>query len=391
MIGTPQLLESRVDFSKTTGPFRWLEPAQNDFGLVGSGTLLGDGLHLQLAGRRGFNVVLGALSPVFKRQVRLDWRGIVNVETAEDMVHISYQAQDSPSRSITLVLPDHALAGCCVAAALPKTSTSDFRPGLREHAEFGRRLRAQSPRTPAATLCLLIVNALTYLICALAGDHWLTLPTPVLTEFGSNFGPFTADGDWWRLLTSMFLHLGLIHLAFNMWALASFGPLTERLYGSINYLVIYLLAGIVGSLGSISWRPEINSVGASGAIFGILGALLAAQARGMDTIPRGILRPLRNMTLLFIGLALFAGFTSRGSIDNGAHLGGLAAGILIGLAGARPVSGERGYRRGDLLRLLRILLVALPLIAAGLWAVKHSSSQLAGEGILACHALDRRP
>jgi hypothetical protein len=218
LIGTPHLLESRVDFSKTTGPFRWLEPAQNDFGLVGSGTLLGDGLHLQLAGRRGFHVVLGALSPVFKRRVQLDWRGIVNVESAGDMVHFFCRAQDSPTRSITLVLPDHALAEV-VAAALPKARTLDFRPGLREHAEFGR--------------CLLIVNALTYLICALAGGHWLTLPTPVLIEFGANLGPFTADGDWWRLLTSMFLHLGLIHLAFNMWALASFGPLAERLYGSL--------------------------------------------------------------------------------------------------------------------------------------------------------------
>ena len=122
---------------------------------------------------------------------------------------------------------------------------------------------------------------------------------------------------------------GALHLLFNMWALGIFGPLVERLYGSINYLCIYLASGLAGSLASLSWHPELNSAGASGAILGMLGAMLAAQLRGGKSFPSNIVRPLRNTTLVFLGWTLYAGFTSNG-IDNAAHLGGLAAGFIIG-------------------------------------------------------------
>jgi membrane associated rhomboid family serine protease len=168
---------------------------------------------------------------------------------------------------ITLWLPDSAAAER-LATVLPRARTPEFRPQLKGYVEFERSLIARSAHTPV-TVALVAINALVFLATVLSGSR--------LIAAGSNLGPYTTDGEWWRLLTSLFLHLGVWHLLFNMWALASFGPLAERLYGSANYLLLYLVAGVTGSLVSISWQPEVNSVGASGAIFGILGSLLAAR------------------------------------------------------------------------------------------------------------------
>ena len=104
-------------------------------------------------------------------------------------------------------------------------------------------------------------------------------------RFGSNFGPLTWTGQPWRLLTSAFIHFGVIHLAFNMYALYRGGVLTERLYGSARFAVIYLLSAIAGSVVSGWWDPLRNSAGASGAIFGVYGALLVFFAMRRADIP----------------------------------------------------------------------------------------------------------
>jgi rhomboid protease GluP len=165
-----------------------------------------------------------------------------------------------------------------------------------------------------------------------------------------------------------------------MWALAIFGPLVERLFGSINYLCIYLISGVAGSLASLSWHPEVTAAGASGAILGILGALLAAQLRGGESFPSNIVRPLRNTTLVFLGWALYAGFTSKG-IDNAAHLGGLAAGFLIGLAAARPVTGASSYSRSDLRRVIQMIPVGAALLVCGFYFAQRASASMVGEGL----------
>jgi rhomboid protease GluP len=99
--------------------------------------------------------------------------------------------------------------------------------------QFERHLIAQSRRTPV-TVGLVALNTLVFLATVLAGAEWLVPRGIVQIAWGSNFGPFTTDGEWWRVLTSLFIHFGVIHLAFNMWALATFGPLAERLYESVN-------------------------------------------------------------------------------------------------------------------------------------------------------------
>ena len=372
LIGSDRPIECKVTFGQTTGLFGWLEPAHNAFGLVGSGTLAADGIYVHLSGRRA-----GLFGSVFKRNVELTWKGISDVEWDGNAVHFTYRAYLATEGGITLWFSDQATAQR-FAAVLPKERTAEFHPQLQARVEFDQNLILQSRHTPV-TVGLVAINTLVFLVTVFAGAEWIVPRGNVQVAWGSNFGPFTTDGEWWRLLTSLFIHFGVIHLAFNMWALATFGPLTERLYGSVNYLLIYLIAGVTGSLASISWRPDINSAGASGAIFGILGALLAAHLRNKKTMPSSVLQPLRTSTLVFVGYALLNGFTTTG-IDVAAHLGGLTAGFLIGLVAARPITGGGSYTRTDLRRLLQMASLAVLFLAGGLWCAQRAFVSLVGEG-----------
>jgi len=373
LIGSDHPIECKVTFGQTTGLFGWLEPAHNAFGLVGSGTLAADGIHVHLSGRRA-----GLFGSVFKRNVELTWKGISDVEWDGNVVHFTYRAYLATEGAVTLWFSDQATARR-FAGVLPKERTAEFHPQLQARVEFDQNLIRQSRQTPM-TVGLVALNTLVFLVMVVAGAEWIVPRGTVQVAWGSNFGPFTTDGEWWRLLTSLFIHFGVIHLAFNMWALATFGPLTERLYGSVNYLLIYIIAGVMGSLASISWRPDVNSAGASGAIFGILGALLAVHLRNRKTMPSSVLRPLRNSTLIFVGYALLNGFTMTG-IDVAAHLGGLTTGFLVGLVMARPITGDGSYTRGDLGRLLQMTPLAVLFLAGGLWCAQRASTSLVGEGL----------
>jgi membrane associated rhomboid family serine protease len=368
LIGSTNPFECKVIFSQSSGPFRWLEPAHNEIGFVDSGALRADGIHLELSGRR--SGVPGFFGSLFQLHVQLNWGSIVDVELDDSVVHLVYSPPNVEVRSITLWLPDRSAAERLVTI-LPKERTATFRPQLKAHVEFERQLLAQSPQTPV-TVGLVAINVLVFLAMALSGQ--------TLTEWGSNFGPYTTSGEWWRLLTALFLHGGVLHLVFNMWALASFGPLAERLYGSVNYLILYLVAGVAGSLASLSWRPDVNGVGASGAILGILGALLAAQLRGGESFPGNIVRPLRNTTLVFLGWTLYAGFSSKG-IDNAAHLGGVAAGFLLGLFAARPITGERLSSRNELRRVIQMMSLGATLLVGGFYFAQRASASMVGEGL----------
>lgn len=161
-----------------------------------------------------------------------------------------------------------------------------------------------------------------------------------LVGWGSNFGLYTLGGEWWRLVTSCFLHGGLIHLAFNMYVLWDLGRLTERVYGSLGFALVYLVAGIGGAFTSVALNPMVNSVGASGAVFGIAGAFLAFLLRNRGRIDPHVHAHLRRTLLTFVVLNVALGFSIAG-VDNAAHLGGLAMGFLNGLI-ASPQVTERG-------------------------------------------------
>ncbi len=178
----------------------------------------------------------------------------------------------------------------------------------------------------------------TYVLLAIIGIVWLLMEfvaggstnTEVLVQFGANAGwQILANGQIWRLFTSMFLHIGLLHLAFNGYALFIFGLEMERLYGPDRFLVIYILSGLFGSLFSFAARgPYVLSAGASGAIFGIIGMNLAYFYTHRENFGQ-FGRQRMVSTLMIIGVNLVFGFTMPG-IDNLAHLGGLLAGAALG-------------------------------------------------------------
>jgi membrane associated rhomboid family serine protease len=165
-------------------------------------------------------------------------------------------------------------------------------------------------------------------------------------------GPPVANGDWWRMVSVMFLHGSIIHLGFNMYALWIFGPAIERRYGPGRYLGLYLTAGLWGSAGALILSPNGYTVGASGAIFGLMGAFVAiAKVQGA--------RDLGGVGAL-IGINLVFTFAIPG-ISIGGHLGGLAGGIVCGTAYeliARRTRGTSTQALG--------VLVALALAAVGL-------------------------
>jgi rhomboid protease GluP len=377
IMGSSSPIECSVSFGLNAGLFRRFEPSHNDFNLVGAGILEANGVEVILTGRLA-GALPGLLGSFAVRSIQLLWQNVVNVERADNVVYLAHHPQGSSTRGITLWFADAAGAER-VVAALPKGRTADFRPQLAGHIHFERGLIAQSPRTPV-TVGLVAVNTLVFLGMVAGGAAFFSPNGAVQIAWGSNFGPYTTDGDWWRLLTSLFIHFGVLHLVLNMWALAIFGPLVERLYGSANYLFIYLASGLIGGLVSLSWHPFVNAAGASGAILGIMGALLAAQLRAGETFPSNIVRPLRSTTLMFLAWTLYTGFASTG-VDNAAHLGGLASGFTIGLAGARPVTGGKSYSARDMLRLLQMALIVTIMLVAGAWTAVRASAKMTGDAL----------
>jgi rhomboid protease GluP len=182
------------------------------------------------------------------------------------------------------------------------------------------------------------------------------------------------------VFTSLFIHFGFVHIFANMCALAVFGPLVERLYGSIRYLLIYLLAGVFGSLCSISAHPLVNSAGASGAIFGVFGALLATLTRGRNHIPPDVLRPVLNITLVYIGWSVYSSLTNPG-IDYVAHMGGSAAGFILGWV-AMPNSGrEKRTLHQSLFGVFSAASATAILLIGGIWWAQSSVTSVSGEAL----------
>lgn len=190
--------------------------------------------------------------------------------------------------------------------------------------------RVQLP-APVVTRILIGINVAVFLAMALTTKQFMNFDTVTALRWGADFAPATASGEWWRMLTSMFLHGGIIHLAVNMWALRNLGYTAELFYGRRNFLVIYLLSGFAGSSATLIWRPEAVSVGASGAIFGVAGALAAMVYFKKLPVDRAVLkRDIGSIgAVIFYNLILGAAVPI---INNAAHVGGLLGGVILGYA-----------------------------------------------------------
>jgi Flp pilus assembly protein TadD len=164
----------------------------------------------------------------------------------------------------------------------------------------------------------------------------------------------------------MFLHGGLMHIAFNMWCLWDLGALCESLYGRWTFAAIYLTTGIAAGLASVAWNPAVLSVGASGAIFGLAGALIASFSLGEFSLPRVAISGTLRSLLFFVGFNVLFGTLSPG-IDNGAHGGGLISGLIFGALIARLApEHDRPLRRVGVL-LFMVLLVAGSAVGVQRW------------------------
>lgn len=179
---------------------------------------------------------------------------------------------------------------------------------------------------PIVTRILLVINGIIWLASTLTGaDN----NSESLLNFGAMFSPLISDGQYWRLFTAMFLHVGGSHIFFNSLALLIFGQLVEKHYGHVRFLIIYILAGLAGSVASYILNPIAIAAGASGAVFGILGALAAFLVTQRKVFGKMALHSLYGLIILG-SINLLYGFFVPG-IDNWAHIGGLVTGFALGM------------------------------------------------------------
>jgi rhomboid protease GluP len=184
--------------------------------------------------------------------------------------------------------------------------------------------------TPVTTV-IMAANILVFaaMVLVSGGQAFLNPSTKLLYDWGADYGPATLAGEYWRIVTSTFLHGGVIHIGMNMYVLSDVGRGVERLYGSAKFLVIYMLAGIGGSIVSLFFNPEIISVGASGAVFGCFGAFLMIIRGHSKSFDKGYLQSITRSLVFLLAFNLIWGFSHKG-IDNSAHIGGFLAGVLAG-------------------------------------------------------------
>jgi rhomboid protease GluP len=231
------------------------------------------------------------------------------------------------------------------------------------------------PPLPWVTYGIVGANALMFLAMMVSiGTQAFNPTSEALLGFGADYGPETVlKGQYWRIITSMFAHAGIFHIFMNMYVLLDVGPVAEMLYGRRRFVCLYMLAGIGGALGSLWWNPAVVSVGASGAIFGVVGAMLAFSQHHKDKFSPEMLKRHTKSIFLFVAYNVGFGLMIPG-IDNAAHMGGLVSGFL---AGAALVPDAAGARRSPWRTVAGLVAFALVFgIAAEKldWRVRNSPS-----------------
>jgi len=249
----------------------------------------------------------------------------------------------------------------------------------------GRSRGYQRFLSAPATYLLLAINIGVFLAMVHAGVNPKMPSEASLMHFGANNAEAVLHGQWWRVVTAMFVHVGLFHLATNMWCLWNLGLLGEPLLGFLGMVSVYLLTGAAGNLLSVAYNVVFQNygevgAGASGAVFGIAGILIVllsnrrlSDARnGRPSVPAGELRQLRKSVINFAGINLLIGlgsvFLPLVRIDNMAHLGGFLSGLAIGVPLlSQMTTGRRRYLQRQK---LTFAASALALALFGAWISK---------------------
>jgi len=210
--------------------------------------------------------------------------------------------------------------------------------------------------TYPVTTALLAINIVAFLLQQVPGLN--------VTDLGVNYGPLTISGEYWRLFTAGFLHGGFIHIGLNMWCLWSLGRLSERLFGKWQTFAIYMVTGVGGALLSIANNPRHAELGASGAVFGIVGAVIAGVKFGDLNISSGEKKAIISSAVSFAVLNFVLGFSGNfgvgmfSNVDNMCHLGGFVTGLMVGL----PLGA---FYRNKSLQLATLIVTSAVLAAAG--------------------------
>jgi len=198
------------------------------------------------------------------------------------------------------------------------------------------------------TYMIIALNLLTYIISSFYSRDFVDMDLEVLVELGALFGPLTVLQDqWWRLGTAMFLHGGMTHILMNMFSLYLIGRGAEMYFDTKSYLSIYLFSGIIGGLVSLYMHPVSVGVGASGAIFGVFGALAGFFLAHKEEIAVQSKAFMKDFAII-IGINLVIGFSIT-SVDVSAHIGGLLAGFLGGFLLSKSVNFLSLYNSAMLL------------------------------------------
>ncbi|MFG0331879.1 MAG: rhomboid family intramembrane serine protease [Maioricimonas sp. JB049] len=263
-----------------------------------------------------------------------------------------------------------------MAAASKDVAAGGALPG-RERADavvaVARELRAQ----PAWITLLMIAGNVALLVAMVVrGASPLMPDANLMIEWGANYGPRTMAGEWWRLVSNTFLHFGVVHLALNMWVLWIVGRMVERLVGHLGFLLMYVAAGVLGSLASLIWDPVVVSAGASSSVFGVVGALFGFLAPRRDSMPLHVLKKFRSSVMTFLVVNLLFGILIPG-IDNAAHVGGFAGGLLSGWLLSQPLTPN--LHRMRLRRNAGLIAVMTVVIGGVLLAMPPAPADVAAE------------
>ena len=253
------------------------------------------------------------LEKVYSKKISLNIV-ICTEESYESLIQQSYNKLIYSEKEKQVVYSDNSCKPLVsiLNYSMEKQKTSNFKVKYKES---------------LVTYILICVNILIFIITAFLSKSIYNINSYTLIELGAKVNVLINNGQPWRLITCTFLHGGLAHIAFNMYALKIIGSEVEYVYGKIKYIVIYLISALGGSIFSYLFNANSISVGASGALFGLLGAMIIFGIRHKNKIGKAYIINLFKVLLIniFIGVTL-------SNIDNGAHIGGLIFGCISALA-----------------------------------------------------------
>lgn len=244
-----------------------------------------------------------------------------------------------------------------------------------ERGPFGEALRARTPLaivTPA-----LAVSNVVLFVCMLFGAGSLSDPQ-TLVGWGASIGPRTTNGEWWRLVTAMFVHSGPLHLIANILGLVQIGLIVERLFGRLAFATAYLSAGLISSLVSLALRPVDASGGASGSIFGIYGLFLAVVIAG-HVFRSPLTVPPMTVLKVLPSAAVFLLYSFTAGFDGAAECAGLGVGFIYGLVLAKDVGARTSppLRVGATVGVVLVLAIAAAVPLRGLADVRPEMARVA--------------